>query len=201
MGKDKKQIAEYYDKLVATYGHDARSCDYGSDVSQKKKFDVLSECCDLSGLSLLDVGCGFCDYYQYLRERSVDVQYTGMDLSRKMIETARALHPELSLINGDFETEEISPVDVLTANGIFYLLGEGAEATMREIVQKMFNHAKVAVAFNALSSWRKEKEDSEFYADPIETLRFCSTLTPWVTLRHDYHPGDFTVYMFKGPAK
>ncbi len=28
---------------------------------------------------------------------------------------------------------------------------------------------------------------------------FAAELTPWVVLRHDYHPCDFTVYMYKTP--
>jgi len=87
--------------------------------------------------------------------------------------------------------------DLVTANGIFYLLGDEAWPTMQEIVRRMYAVAEHAVAFNSLSSWAEDKEAGEFYADPAEVLQFCRTLTPWVVLRHDYHPRDFTVYMYK----
>jgi len=87
--------------------------------------------------------------------------------------------------------------DLVTANGIFYLLGREAWPTMQEIVRRMYAIAEHAVAFNSLSTWAEEKEAGEFYADPAEVLQFCRTLTPWVVLRHDYHPRDFTIYMYK----
>ena len=53
------------------------------------------------------------------------------------------------------------------------------------------------VAFNSLSSWANDKEKGEFYADPLEVLKFCKTLSPWVVLRHDYHSRDFTIFIYK----
>jgi hypothetical protein len=57
----------------------------------------------------------------------------------------------------------------------------------------------LALAFNSLSNWANDQEANEFYADPVQVLNFCRELTPWVVLRHDYHPRDFTVYMYKTP--
>jgi hypothetical protein len=34
-------------------------------------------------------------------------------------------------------------------------------------------------------------------AESLLTLNSCRQLTPWVALRHDYHPRDFTVYLYK----
>ncbi|CDN13322.1 hypothetical protein RintRC_4207 [Richelia intracellularis] len=53
------------------------------------------------------------------------------------------------------------------------------------------------MAFNSLSSWGTQKESGEFYADPLATVKFCRTLTPWVILRHDYMQHDFTIYMYR----
>jgi hypothetical protein len=88
--------------------------------------------------------------------------------------------------------------DVVTANGIFYLLGGDALRLMRELVTCMFALARRAVTFNSLSAWAGDQTAGEYYADPLETVAFCRTLTPWVALRHDYHPRDFTVYLYKG---
>jgi len=63
----------------------------------------------------------------------------------------------------------------------------------------MFSLATSAVAFNTLSTWAQDQEAGEFYADPLKVVEFCRTLTPWVVMRHDYHPRDFTVYLYKTP--
>ena len=192
------RIANYYQDLVQKYGHDPRACDYGRPQSQEIKFRVLSEAMSVKGRSVLDVGCGFADFHRFLRDHFGEVRYSGIDVCPAMVEEARRLDPgcEVKLANilGDSIRERF---DLVTANGIFYLLGDEAWPTMQEIVRHMYAVAEHAVAFNSLSSWAEDKEAGEYYADPAEVLQFCRTLTPWVVLRHDYHPRDFTIYMYK----
>jgi hypothetical protein len=68
---------------------------------------------------------------------------------------------------------------------------------MQSMIERMFALATRAVAFNSLSTWSSDQQAGEFYADPLQTVQFCRELTPWVVLRHDYHPRDFTVYLYK----
>ena len=193
-----EKISLYYDELVKRHGHDPRSCDYGRTESQIKKFNVLADVLPLTNKRLLDVGCGFADYADYLTARHGKVEYSGVDLSAHMIDLARQRHPDLDLRLGNvcdlFEPEQF---DVVNANGIFYLLGANAPSLMQTIIRRLFDLSKVAVAFNSLSTWASTHEAGEYYADPLVTLAFCRTLTPWVVLRHDYLPHDFTVYLYK----
>ena len=192
------RIAEYYDERVRRFGHDPRACDYGRPESQQIKFKALSEVDSLSGRTILDIGCGFADFAAYLNCRFSDVYYSGVDLCPAMIKEARARHPDLDLRVGNIlDNAPGENFDFVMANGIFYLLGEGAWSTMKRIIDRMYSLANHAVAFNSLSSWAPDQEQGEFYADPLETLQYCRTLTPWLVLRHDYHPRDFTVYMYK----
>lgn len=192
------RIAGYYDGLVQKYGHDPRACDYGRAESQQIKFRVLSETMPLDNRSLLDVGCGFADFAGYLRSRFSGLQYSGIDLCPSMIAEAQRSHPELDLrVANIFDTSFDRSFDVVTANGIFYLLGEQAWPMMQRMIERMIALATSAVVFNSLSAWASDQELDEFYADPLQTVEFCRSLTPWVVLRHDYHPRDFTVYLYK----
>jgi SAM-dependent methyltransferase len=195
-----ERIAQFYDNLVNRYGHDPRACDYGRAQSQLTKFRVLAEVIPLENKRVLDVGCGFADYADYLHERFGSVTYMGIDLSPGMIETAKHLHPALDLRVGNILREPGNDrFDVVTANGIFYLLGCDAPDLMRLIIRRMFDLACIAAAFNSLSAWATAQEAGEFYAHPLETVEFCRTITPWVVLRHDYLPHDFTIYMYREP--
>lgn len=192
------RIADYYGALISKYGHDPRACDYGRAESQQIKFRVLSEVMPLSNSSLLDVGCGFADFAGYLNSRFDRLQYSGIDLCGDMVNEAKRIHPDL-----DIRVANIADVtlernyDVVMANGIFYLLGEQPVPVMQDMIERMFSMASKAVAFNSLSTWARDQEGGEFYADPLQTVEFCRRLTPWVVLRHDYHPRDFTVYLYK----
>jgi predicted TPR repeat methyltransferase len=192
------RIARYYDALVERHGHHYKACDYGRRESQQVKFRVLSEVMPLAGKRILDVGCGFADYADYLGSRYGHIFYTGIDLSRQMIEEARRVHPGVPLhVANVLDGTAQERFDVVTANGIFYLLGEDAPVLVRRLIQAMFTRASEAVAFNSLSTWAEERTPGEFHADPVEILEFCRRLTPWVTLRHDYLPRDFTMYLYR----
>lgn len=192
------RIPAYYQKLVEKYGHDPRACDYGQSESQRTKFDVIATAIRRGDERLLDIGCGFADFLDYLRARHPRIGYTGIDISDAMVSEARRFHPGTEILLGNFlDAAFTRKFDLVTANGIFYLLGADANALMRQIVRKMYELAEDAVVFNSLSAWAPDLQAGEFYADPAATLEYCRTLTPWVCLRHDYHRRDFTVFLYK----
>ncbi len=194
-------IAEFYDRRVCEFGHHPRACDYGRVESQERKFRILAEAVDYRGLSVLDVGCGFADFADYLAARHDDVSYRGIDLSSEMIREAQTAHPRLDLRVGNVLQEPANALyDVVTANGIFYLLGADAPRLMRQLVEAMFRRARRCVAFNSLSTWASVHEPGEFYADPLEVVAWCRELSPRVTLRHDYLPHDFTIFLYRDEA-
>jgi len=197
-GSEGRRIAAYYDRLVDRYGHDPRACDYGSAASQAAKYRVLADVAPLEGRSVLDVGCGFADYADFLEARFPKVQYTGIDLSRRMTEEARRRRPDLEIVHASIlDWSDARRFDVVSANGIFYLLGRDAPALMRDLIARMYRLCDHAIAFNSLSTWASVHEPGEFYAEPREILEYCHTIAPWVTLRHDYLPHDFTVYLYR----
>ena len=85
--------------------------------------------------------------------------------------------------------------------GIFFYRQDEPEEYMLNMIKAMFNRANKGIAFNSLSSWALTRTDGEFYASPSRIIDFCKQLTPSIVLRHDYHPADFTVYMYKSNVK
>jgi SAM-dependent methyltransferase len=194
---DGNRIASYYDALVDRYGHDPRACDASGVDSLQRRYRVLGDVLDLTGKRLLEIGCGFGDLGASLRDRYETVSYRGVDLSPRMVEAGRAAHGlDLRVANLlDLDPAE-ERYDVVLAQGIFYLLDGDAEAKMRELVRAMTALADEAVAFTAVSSWTPSPEPDEYYVDPVSLLGFCRTLTPFVAIRHDYHPGDVAAYLY-----
>lgn len=193
-----EDISEYYERLVDQYGNDSRACDYGRAESQQTKFEVITQVMPVQGKRVLDVGCGFGDFTDYLIDHYTDFFYEGVDITPRMIQEARRLRPDFSFQILDIMTQDPgSTYDLVTANGIFYLLGDDGEFYMHQLIKRLYELSSEAVAFNSLSAWADKQEPEEFYADPISTLEFCRTLSPWVVLRHDYMPHDFTIYIYR----
>jgi SAM-dependent methyltransferase len=195
---NQQRIAIYYDELVDRYGHDPRACDASSAASLEIRYNVLAGVCDLSGLSVLEVGCGFGDLGMHMLARYPFIRYKGVDLSQRMIDEARRYHPELDFSCCDLMSmPDCSQYDVVLAQGIFYLLRQDADARTQAMIAKMFVLARKAVAFSAISSWTTRKTPEEHYLDPATLLETCRSLTSKIVLRHDHLPNDVAVYLYK----
>ena len=168
----------------------AKDLGWGSVESQVKRFKILSEIGDLTGKSVLDVGCGFGDLYDYLKYKIS--YYVGIDINPKQIEEAKKRYPV------EFHIGKIDKVmghfDYVFASGIFNL--EKWKGT-NETIQRMFELSDIGIGFNMLSDKADFFNKGETYTNPGEMLEFCLKLSRKVVLRHDYMTHDFTVYIYK----
>jgi len=197
-GSDAVRIAGYYDALVDRYGYGPRAVDASSARSLEVRYAALAAAAPLAGKRVLEVGCGFGDLGAYIAARFDGVRYTGIDLSARMIEVGRRKHSELELLQADvLELEDSEQFDVVLAQGIFYLLGDGAEAKMHALITKMFGIAREAVACSAISAWGPHQDPAEFRVEPARLIDFASSLTTSLVFRHDYHSGDLALYLYK----
>jgi ubiquinone/menaquinone biosynthesis C-methylase UbiE len=201
--EDNLRIQGFYANLVRKHGLAPQALDWGSRQSQELRFQVLTGIANLSGASVLDVGCGLADLLAYLQTQGVDVQYKGIDLNAEGIVLARQRFPQHTFEVGNLLEERLAEAsfDYVFASGIFYLRQVQPVPFLDAMVRAMFGLCRRGVAFNTLSTRAACREAGEFYADPHKVLDLCWQLTPRVVLRHDYLPHDFTVYLYKdGPA-
>lgn len=199
-GKDNLQeyserIRKHYLALLDRYGPTFRAVDWGSREGQATRFRVLLEVEGIRDASILDVGCGIGHMVEHLVEIGFSGDYVGIDVLPEMIACARKRYPEWKFEEANILDMRMTwNTEYVVSSGIFTL---SSRSLMKRIVKAMFGVCRKAVAFNSLSTWAGCKEPGEFYADPLDTLEFCRTLTPWVVLRHDYIPHDFTIVMYK----
>jgi SAM-dependent methyltransferase len=197
--RDSSETVEYFSALVEKHGLASAAVDWGSPVSQEKRFSVLAEIGSLDHTSVLDVGCGLGDFLPWLRQRFPAITYTGIDVTPAMIAKARERFPSADFRVCDFlDFEEQTEIyDYVFSSGLFYLRKSDPYAFVGGMLRKMFSCCRRGVAFNSLSSWASQPAVNEFYADPVEIIRIARTLTDIIVFRHDYHAGDFTIYLRK----
>ena len=192
---ERDRCTHYYTPLLEKHNYTHEAVGWGSSASQHCRFRVLTSVAgDLQRRSILDVGCGLGHFARYLQDNHVQCNYLGLDRLPEMVNRARQNHPNFLFQLGDIDSlSGTSQFDYAFASGIFTF---STFELMQETIRKIFLQTSHAFAFNSLSAWAEEKETGEFYADPLSTLHFCRSLTPWVVLRHDYMPHDFTIYMY-----
>lgn len=199
---DNIRTISFFSRLLKEHGNGHKVLNWGSKQSQELRFKVLADMGISKYSTLLDVGCGLGDFYLWQKEKGLDLDYHGIDITPGIIESAKNKFPEalFSVADSKQISGHYEPFDYVIASGIFYLRKHEPVKYLEETIAQLYALSRNGLAFNSLSSWNVDAGNDEFYADPLKTLAFCRTITPYVTLRHDYHSSDFTVYMYSEPA-
>lgn len=200
--RKKDLIKSYYEPKIRESRSDFDKLGWESEEAQKLRFKVFAGSVDLNGRSLLDVGCGLGSLYSFLRERSINTKYTGVDLLEEMVSCAKTKYPEAEFICADIFEGEFSDghrYDVIYSSGIFNLNLVNNLKFLEKALQKFIGMADVAVVFNLLSDRSDNKEEEYFYYNPEDVLKIIARLpvTPSKTVIADaYLKNDFTVILF-----
>ncbi|MFA5997446.1 MAG: class I SAM-dependent methyltransferase [Candidatus Paceibacterota bacterium] len=193
---DKKKITAFYEDVYAKYGTDARSVHWADEHNQLVRFETLSKIANLSGKSVLDVGCGLGDLYKYFVSHSIPVDYSGIDIVPTFIDRARERFPDGRFLCGDAETLN-TEYDYVLASGVLSFVIPNDKEHYFAMIKKMFDHAKEGLAFNMLNETAHPSDDTYLSYNIDEVAKYCKTLSPRVVVVSDYLPWDFTVYMYK----
>jgi len=158
-----------------------RILDWENRECQEIRFSILKNFIEdnhLRDFTLLDVGCGLADLYDYLNRFDIHANYTGIDILPQMIDLAQQQHPDLCLIAGDIFNNDISDnvfperFDIVYSSGIFNIdLGNNYDF-LRNAVKRFISLSKRYVVFNLLADTSLDKEAGYFYFNKqcVETL-------------------------------
>lgn len=180
-----------------------------SRATQTVRFDVLLSMVKLTGMCILDAGCGLGDLSSHLNHVGVEFrQYVGVDGLPRMVEKAIARNlPRSEFLAVDFVTDpavfKMKRPDVVFFSGSLNTLDE---ENARRIVYDAFDAATSAVVFNFLSDRCSEamKKTDTGPANRFNTIGWIDwalSLSTNVMVRQDYLAGhDATIAIFK-PAR
>lgn len=190
-------VRRFFDSRLRRHGDSPAALDWSAE-GQRQRFVVLAEPFDLRGLEVLDVGCGLGHLYDFLRARSREFKYVGVDLSPRMVARARELHRGVEFQVVDALTDPLPrEADLVLASGVLNLEDGGNEASMRKLLRSCYAACRKAAAVNMLSAWADWFERGRHYYDPPRMLRAARRITRRAVLRHDYMPHDFTLYLYR----
>lgn len=196
--KEKADIIRLYEDRLEKYGVSVKTMGWRNTTQQKLRFKILSEIGDLNGKHILDVGCGFGDFYDYLDQSGLYTLYHGIDISPKIIDSARNRRKGLLVEVRDILTDELNErFDYVFESGILNKRISDNYAYAQDIITNMYRVCNEGIAFNMMTDYVDFQEDYLFYYSPEKIFSFCKGLSKFVVLRHDYPLYEFTVYMYK----
>jgi len=177
--------------------------DWSDAAAQRRRFAVLAGAVDLSGRSLLDVGCGLGDLWAYLCERGIDAAYTGVDLSEAMVAAAARAHPDARFVCRDVfagPPADAPTHDVVFCSGAMNLDLHNNVDFLPHALRRLLALARGHMVFNLLHVRAPAKCAYCFYHDPADVLAVLAALPCRARLIDDYLPNDFTVICEVAPG-
>lgn len=193
-----------YKQKFKEFGISPKSLLWKSKGAAHQRFRQFWAEIDFNNKSVLDIGCGFGEMGNFLSKRYENVIYKGIDIMPEFIENGNKIYPALTLEVQDFFTlTNTVKYNIVLASGVLNS-NQGINIRNRRFrenaIKKMFSLTNNVFAFNILGSHPQPENDSKsniWYSDSLEILEYCMTLTRRVILRQNYHPSDFTIFLYR----
>jgi len=200
---DKEKILARYAQRIEEVGHGAAALGEPKH-RQAFFFDILAQ---VEGLepsdSIIDVGCGYGDFFDFLRNKGWRGSYLGIDINPQLIEQGRRLYPEAQLSVIDIQT---TPLDRVWDWCICcQALTSATEAApfidhFESMLGIMWGLCRKGLVFNLLSPLADYTHPVHARPPFADVLRILTKLTNRFTLRHDYMPYEYAIYACKENA-
>ena len=193
-------VKEFFNKLVEKHGYSPKSLAYSGEKSQKIKFNIVTEVGIEDNCSVLDVGCGFGDYFNYLKQRGIkNVKYCGIDISNKIVDFAKEKNSSVNVIQGNvLDLSDDEKYDYVISLGFNCVKTGSNWETLTQVLDKMWKLSKKGIAYNAVSTFSEDSPRKIYFVSPAKVIDYImNNLTYKVVFRHDYMPHDFTIFAYK----
>jgi SAM-dependent methyltransferase len=193
--KIENEAKQRYGGRFDNLGVSVRTLGWGCKEDQMQRFDKIVECCELEGKTVMDVGCGFADFYGYIQDRGIRVNYIGVDIIPQFIEYCRAQYKDQSFYCANFmlDSDLLPEADIIISLGTlnYNLRPIDNYEYSKLFITTAFSKANERVVVDFLSTNITpgyQKEDFVFYHSPAEMLEFSMSLTSNCALIHNYPP-------------
>lgn len=196
---NKQKTVKRYQERFNKYGVDSRSLGWSGGLEvQNSRFNSFLKTGIQRGDSVLDIGCGFGDLYAFLAEKSLAVDYHGIDICQEFLEVAKQKHPEVI-----FENRDVSKIkgsyDFCVAIGIFNYYESKTEHLkyISNTIETMWQLSKKAVFVDFLSPFVDYKAQNSFHIEIADIFNLVNHFTQRFELDFSYKKYELSVRMYK----
>jgi SAM-dependent methyltransferase len=202
--EDVSLVIQRYQRRIAEHGPTFASLNSGSELKQAIRQGVHASALRGERPSILEVGCGLGDFYKYLSGQRRDCSYHGYDIVPEYVAECRRVYPQAKFevrnifvdgIEGIYDTVVMS--QVLNNR---YQKSDNMQV-MRRALELAFQHTRVSVSVDMLSSYVDFRNPDLFYYAPEEIFRMAKAIAPRALIRHDYRAFEFCVQLFHQEAE
>lgn len=204
------EIVAHYESCLELHGDSHLGVDWPDKEDADRRYQVMIELVPGDSrdkaVSLLDFGCGTAQMWQYIQDNAtVEVAYSGLDLSPKFVDVARRKFPGCTFYCRDILEdggESIPTFDYIIMNGVFTekcgLSFDEMLAYFQRLIRVVWSKAECGIAFNVMSKHVDWERDDLFHL-PLDTIAstVIRELTRNFVIRNDYGLYENAVYVYR----
>lgn len=182
---------DFYEKAIKEFGVSAQGVHWNSKYTQYKRFEIITKFIkkDIKNASLVDVGSGFGEYYNYLElNHKKPNKFIGLDCEKKMVDISQKRFPNVEFCQKNILSDTLPIADYYTCSGAMNILSYDE---VKLFIQKCFQASKKGFIFNFL------KNLSFNHIKQYEIIEICEQQTPNIKIKENYLDNDFTIFMVK----
>ena len=203
-------LIDHYESCLAAHGDSHRGVDWPNAADAETRYRVMLDVIDApttQNVSLLDFGCGAAHLYEYIGRRNrANIEYVGLDGSRKFVSLCQQKFPEISFHCMDVLADDtpLPQVDYVVMNGVFTekraLTFQEMWTHTQQLLERVFQAARIGIAFNVMSKHVDWERDDLFHL-PFDVLAefLRRKLSRHFRFRADYGLYEFTTYVYREP--
>lgn len=200
-----RELKQLYRRQFQKHGVDPRSL-FWSKGRQNIRFRALSEYID-DGMTILDYGCGFGDFFTYLKSKKINVNYIGIDIIDEFIHEAKKINPDGNFLIGNLGDHDLNTeIDIVVVSGAFNMLYTDDEAEHEKIVfdliTKLYSLSRLGISIDFLTPDVDYKAPNGFHMDYSKLISWCiNSLSRRIKFDHSYLPYEYCVHIINDAFK
>jgi len=209
MSKKYLNIVKHYESCVEKHGDTFKGADWPNKddaiIRYQVMLDVIKE---NEKVKLLDFGCGTGKLFEHIltnKEVYSHVDYSGLDISKKIMEKAKSKFPDTNFYCFDFLETDLNTIETFDYILLIGVFTEKIDLTFDEmwlyfktLITKVFNKTNKGIAFNVMSKsvdW--EREDLFHLSTDLLIDFITKKISRNFIIRNDYGLYEYTVYLYK----
>jgi SAM-dependent methyltransferase len=186
-----RQIKKNLKKNFLTVG-------WGSKKTQNIRFENIYKYFKKENFSVLDVGCGLGDFYDFLKKKKIKFKYTGIDINKDFINLCKKKYKKTSFIKSHFLDYKIkSKPTYIIISGSLNLPVDDYGFVFLKIIKKMFIFSKDKCIFNLLVSSSKKIYKYNAYANMNKLPKLIDAISKFYIIDKSYLPHDISIVLTK----
>lgn len=198
-----EMIQERSDTRVNVDGYSEKAVGWSSRQQQELRFLKIIEQININKTdSILDLGCGFGDFLYTLHSENVvydDKNYTGIDISKKMLDLAIARNVDAKFLCGNFMSYNFASMkfDHIICSGALNYSKKDPIEYIEKFISKFTQLCDKSLSFNLITSNVDYKDPLLEYYDSVEILKIIQKNVKKFKIDCSYNLHEFTCTLFK----